>query len=254
MLRIFLVLSLAVALAGVAFSFVLKDKVTSLSEERTRFGTERDQAITEATQAKAAEKKARDAEKQAKSDLEIMTQEFTSAKTSLNETEGQLTRTARELEDTKVARDLAQRSLAQWLATGVKVDQIMALKAEGQRLVAERDAFAEEKKVMSREIARLNDDLNVYRGKGSEVMMPDVRGKITAVNASFDFVELNIGSDDGLKQNGKLIVSRGETLLGKVQLVRVNERSAVANVLPDWKKGELKAGDSVMTSYEALTR
>ncbi|MCK6501248.1 MAG: hypothetical protein L6Q38_17350, partial [Nitrospira sp.] len=63
MLRIFLILSLAVALAGVAISFVLKDKVHTLSEERTRFRDERDNAVNEATQAKAAEKKAKDAEK-----------------------------------------------------------------------------------------------------------------------------------------------------------------------------------------------
>lgn len=254
MLRIFLILSLAVALAGVGFSFVLKDKVRALSEQRDTFRGERDNAISEATQAKAAEKKARDAEKTAKEELETAQQELTTTTSRLNETEGKLTKTATELEETKVARDIAQRELAAWKASGYTPDQILGLKAEAQRLLNERDAFAEEKKVMGREIVRLNEELDVYRGRSTEIMMPDVRGRITAVDGNYQFVTIDLGSENGLKQNGKMIITRGDNLVGKIQLVRVENRTSIANLLPGWAKGEIQAGDQVMTSYEALTR
>lgn len=254
MLRIFLVLSLAVSLAGVAFSFVLKDKVASLSEQRDTYKNERDKANTEAAQAKSAEKKAKDAEKAAKTELESTKQELTSATSKLNDVEGQLTKTAKDLEETKVSRDTAQRQLAQWLALNVKPDQILNLKAEAQRLLAERDAFADEKKVMGREISRLNTELDIYRGKSTEVAMADVKGKVTMVDGNFQFVVLDKGLDDGLKQYGKMIITRGDNLIAKVQLVRVESRTAVANLMPDWKKGDIQAGDQIMTSYEALSR
>jgi hypothetical protein len=254
MLRIFLVLSLAVALAGVAFSFVLKDKVHSLTEQRDTFKSERDKANTEAAQAKNAERKAKDAEKAAKAELETTSQELASTKSKLGEVEGQLTKTAKDLEESKVSFSTASRELAQWKAAGVKVEEIVALKTLGQRLIAERDAIAEEKKVMGREIRRLNDELDVYRGKSLEVAMPDVHGKITSVDSNYQFVVLDVGSDNGLKQNGKMIVTRGGNLVGKLQLVRVDPRSAVANLLPEWKRGDVQAEDQVMTSYEALSK
>ena len=84
--------------------------------------------------------------------------------------------------------------------------------------------------------------------------MADVRAKITGVDGKFQFITLDKGSDDGLRQNGKMIVTRGENLVAKVQLVRVEPRSAVANLLPDWVKGDVQADDTVMTSYEALSK
>lgn len=254
MLRIFLVLSLAVSLAGVGFSFVLKDKVRSLSDQRDTFKGERDKANTEASQAKSAANKAKEAEKLAKTELETTKQELAGTSSKLNDAEAQLTKTAKELEETKVSRDTASRQLAQWTALNVKPDQILALKAEAQRLLAERDTFAEEKKVMGREISRLNTELDLYRGKNTEVSMADVKGKVTMVDGGFQFIVLDKGLDDGLKQNGKMIITRGDNLVAKVQLVRVEPRSAVANLLPDWKKGEVQAGDQIMTSYEALSR
>jgi len=254
MLRIFLILSLAVSLAGVVFSFVLKDKVTTLSENLLTTRGERDTAVSEATQAKAAEKKAVAGEKAAKEELEATQQELAVKTAALNDVEGQLAKTAKDLQETTVARDIAQRRLAQWDATGVKVEQIVALKTEGQRLIAERDAYAAEKKVMGREITRLNDELDVYRGRTTEVQMPDVRAQITAVDSKFQFITLDKGSEDGLRQNGKMIVTRGENLVAKVQLVRVESRSAVANLLSDWVKGDAIVGDKVMTSYEALAK
>jgi hypothetical protein len=254
MLRIFLILSLAVALAGLGFSFVLKDKVQSLTEQRDTFHRDRDTATAEASRAQEAEKKAVAAEKAAKDELTTTQEELAATSARLNDTEGQLAKRSQELEETKVARDTASRKLARWDALSIEPDAIANLQTRAQRLLEERDAFAEEKKVMGREISRLTDELRLYRGEISEVQMADVHGRITQVDGNYNFVVLNVGGEDGLKKNGKMIVTRGDKLVAKVQLVRVEPRSAVANLLPDWAKGDVQAGDQVVTSYEALAK
>ncbi|MCC6234716.1 MAG: hypothetical protein IT580_18890 [Verrucomicrobiales bacterium] len=254
MLRIFLILSLAVALAGLGFSFVLRGKVQGLTTERDTFRTEKETAQANEAQAKTAERKAKDAEKAAKDELEGTKQELATTTTQLGETTAKLTRTATDLEETKVARDTAQRALARWIALNVEPDAIAALKTEAQRLKNERDGFAEEKKVMAREIVRLNDELAVYKGDSSEVQMADVRARVTAVDGNYQFVMLDLGSDAGLKQNAKMIITRGDNLVAKVQLVRVDSRTAIANLLPDWSASGVQAGDLAMTSYEALSK
>ena len=254
MLRIFLILSLAVSLAGVAFSFVLKDNVTRLTTQRDTLIVERDNAVNEATQAKAARKKAEDAEKVAKADLETAQGELAAKTATLNDTTAQLEKTAKDLEATTAARDTAQRELAAWKATGVKVDQINALKGEAARLKEERDAFAEEKRVMGREIARLNEQLDVYRGRITEVIMPDVRAMVTAYDSNHKFVVLDKGGEDGLRTYGKMVLLRGEDLLARVQIVRLEPHFAIANLLSAAPGAEIRNGDRAMTSYEALAK
>jgi cell shape-determining protein MreC len=254
MLRIFLILSLAVALAGVGFSFVLKDKVQALSQQRDDFAIARDNAIAAETAAREAQTRAETAEKSVRAELETTQQELVATSARLNASETTLSQRSQELEETKVARDIAQRELARWRALGPAPEEIANLMEDNRRLRAERDVFAEEKQVMGREIARLNEELQIYRGEITEIQMPDVRGRITSVNPNYDFVVLNVGVQDGLKKNGKMIVTRGDKLVAKVQLVRVEPNSAVANLLPDWTHADVQAGDQVMTSYEALSR
>ena len=62
------------------------------------------------------------------------------------------------------------------------------------------------------------------------------------------------GLEAGLRQNGKMIITRGDNLVAKVQIVKVESRSSVANLLPDWTKGSVQSGDVVMTSYEARAK
>lgn len=254
MVRIFLILSLAVALAGVGFSFVLKDKVTGLAADRDKFRQENETNKSEAQKAKAGEKKAKEAEKAAKDELEGAKGELAATTAKLSDVESKLVATAKDLDENKVARETAQRKLARWEALSIQPDQIAALKTNAQMLLGERNALAEEKKVMGRQIARLSEELNTLRGPAREVEMPDVRGLVTSVNENYRFVVLNVGSEDGLKKNGKMIVTRGDSLLGKLQLVRVEARTSVANLISDTEKGSVKEGDHVMTSYEALPK
>lgn len=254
MLRIFLILSLAVALAGVGFSFVLKGKVEALSTQRDEFEDQRNQAQAAEARARDAERTAVAAEKAAKAELETTSQELAATTARFNEAESRLTRVSQDLEKTMVDRDTAQRELARWEVLGVRPEDIARLKGEAARMKDERDTFGEENKVLGREVARLNEELDIYRGRITEVQMPDTQGRIVAVDSNYQFVTLDVGSESGLKQNGKMIVTRGDQLVAKVQLVRVEPQRSVANLLPEWARGDVQAGDLVITSYEALKK
>jgi cell shape-determining protein MreC len=82
------------------------------------------------------------------------------------------------------------------------------------------------------------------RGK-TGTMPPGINGKILSVNRAWNFVVLNVGNKDGVVENGVLMVYRGNTLLGKVKVVSAEKNSAVADVIPEWIKGDIQPGDAV---------
>lgn len=71
-------------------------------------------------------------------------------------------------------------------------------------------------------------------------------GKILAINQAWNFVVLNVGSEDQLVEGVDLTVYRGETLVGKIRTVSVEANTAIADILPEWTKGSLQIGDQVL--------
>ena len=67
-----------------------------------------------------------------------------------------------------------------------------------------------------------------------------------AVDPKFDFVVLDIGEDQGVLERGEMMVDRDGKLLGKVRIKSVEKDRCVANILPDWKRGEIMEGDEVL--------
>jgi hypothetical protein len=79
----------------------------------------------------------------------------------------------------------------------------------------------------------------------------DLRGKILVVDPRWDFVVLNIGQDQGVLENGELLVSREGRLVAKVIVRTVEKDRCIANVLPGWKLGEVIEGDEVCPAHPA---
>ena len=73
-----------------------------------------------------------------------------------------------------------------------------------------------------------------------------LRGKIVAVDPKFNFVVINIGENQGAKQRGVMMVDKDGKLLGKVRITSVTKDECVANILPDWTRGEIMEGDEVL--------
>ncbi|MGF1677709.1 MAG: hypothetical protein ACFCUX_00790 [Candidatus Methylacidiphilales bacterium] len=74
----------------------------------------------------------------------------------------------------------------------------------------------------------------------------ELSGKVVALNKSWNFVVLNVGQQNQLVEGVDLTVYRGDTLIGKVRTVSVDQETAIADILPEWAKSEIQVGDQVL--------
>lgn len=73
-----------------------------------------------------------------------------------------------------------------------------------------------------------------------------VQGTIETVREGNDgLLLISIGSDDGLSEHNKLDVKRGDSYLGKIEVVTVEPNRSVCKVLPEYRQGVMMEGDDV---------
>ena len=105
---------------------------------------------------------------------------------------------------------------------------------------------------MKRTIDRLNDDLAEFKGTNPIITEPAaLRGKILVVDPRWDFVVLNVGDDQGLKDHGELLVSRDGKLVAKIIVRSIQKDRSIAYIMPGWKLGEVIEGDEVTPAHPA---
>ena len=111
----------------------------------------------------------------------------------------------------------------------------------------QRANFLAENVILLSQIEKIGVELSRYTGTSVKVTLPqNLHGTVTAVDAQFDFVVLDIGESQGAREHGELLVSRGEKLIGKLRILDVKKDHSIANILPDWKQGEIQTGDLVI--------
>jgi Tfp pilus assembly protein PilE len=248
MLRIALILALVASIASIAISFVVvKPRVEELRSTLATTTSERDTARANETKAKgeakaatAAAEKANKELLQTKSDLETSQNEATMQHTRADKLSTELSKTTKD-------KNEAQEKLAQWEVLGIQPDQIRKLQSDLKETLAKKEELAIIKKGNERAIAQLEARLARYEGDDKPVEMPGLKGSVVAVDPKWEFVILDVGSNQGAKERGLLIVRRGDKLVGKVKLVTVEENKSVANILGDWKQGDVAVapGDAV---------
>ncbi len=249
MYRVALILAVLAAIGSLALSFtVTKPKIEGLVQERNDLQTN----LSAAETAKAeAEKKA----KSATATAEKKTAELAAAQKDLETaTATATTQQARadkyfaDYNKAVAEKNAAQEQLAQWAGTGLKPDQVLAMKAELKTTKELAGVLADEKSILQRNVASLKNKLSKYEDENRVVAMPGLKGSVIAVDPKWEFVVLNVGSQQGALEGGLLMVRRGDKLVGKVKIVSVESNRSVANVLPAWKQGDVAvaAGDQVL--------
>jgi len=247
--RVALILAVLAAIGSLALSFtVTKPKIDGLVQERTDLQTN----LAAAETAKA------EAEKKAKAATAVADKKSTELAAAQKEletaTEAAKTQRARadkyfaDYNKTVAEKNAAQEQLAQWSGTGLKPDQILGMKAELKSTKELAAVLADEKTILQRNVASLKNKLSKYEDENRVVAMPGLKGSVIAVDPKWEFVILNVGSQQGALEGGLLMVRRGDKLVGKVKIVSVESNRSVANVLPAWKQGDVAvaAGDQVL--------
>jgi len=253
LIRISLILAIVAALgAGVLNILQVRDKITTLVSQRDDERGKKQQALSDLSKAKTELTKSQDALKQATQDLADAKSEHDKAVA----TAAAQTKRADELSDklakTTQERDDTQNQLAAYKATGITPDQVGKLSRALKESQEEVAIVNEEKMVLQRAVDNLKTRLAKYEGPDPTIKMrANLRGKILVVDPKWDFVVLNIGLDQGVKEEGELLVSRDGRLVAKVIVRSLEKNRCIANVMPGWKLGEVIEGDEVSPAYPA---
>lgn len=87
---------------------------------------------------------------------------------------------------------------------------------------------------------------NLTEFEPAEAAVLQIDGVVTAVGER-DLIEISLGSDEGLKRGHTLEVFRGNTYLGRVLIRETWPDRAVAQIIPEFRKGIIRKGDRVAT-------
>jgi hypothetical protein len=253
LIRISLIVAIVAALAAGALNiFQVRDKITTLISQRNDEHKNRVIAETDRDNTKKELAKTKDV-------LTQTQQELTDTKTQrdkavaeadvqikrANDLSDKLVKTTQELNDT-------QAKLGAYVATTLSPDQVMALNKVLRNTQTELDTVKEENVVLQRTVNRLRNQLAEFVGTNYVVKLrANLKGKIVAVDPKWDFVVLNIGEDQGVLEDGEMLVSRDGKLVAKVIVRSIQKGHSIANVVPGWRLGDMIEGDEVTPAHPA---
>ena len=253
LIRISLIVAIVAALAvGALNIFQVREKINTLITQRNDYHTERDQARTQLANTRQELSKTKDDLAQTQLDLTNTMTQLAQAQADdkaqikrANDLSASLAKTTQQLDD-------AQNQLAAYKATGFTADQVGGLSKALKSTETELEAVKEENIVLNRTVSALKNQLAELVGTNYVVTLrADLKGKIIAVDPKWDFVVLNIGGDQGVLEDGELLVSRDGKLVAKVIVRSVMKDRSIANVMPGWQLGPVIEGDMVTPAHPA---
>ncbi len=251
MLRVALILAVLAAIGSLVVSFLVTEP--TVKDLRTNLASTT-QSLEET---RGTLTKTEGDLKKTKTELESKSKELDTTKVQLDEASVAAANNKKRadqldanLAKTTKERNEAQAELAQWQALGVKPDQVVQLRADLKKTSEAKLALEDEKVIFLKRIGRLENRLAKYEAPDEKVKMPDgLKGNILAVGPLQDFVLLDIGENQGVKERGEFLVRRGSKLIGKVAVVSVEANRAIANVIPAWRQGDVRIAENDQVLY-----
>jgi hypothetical protein len=247
LLKISLALAILVGLATLFFTGGISSKLEDLNGQVATLTNEKTTALDAQKKAQDAEKKARAANEEATKQLNVATNSLAAATTRLGEQERRANIASSNLVVVTEDRNLARQELNRWSQLGISPERVHATLEANKRMEAERVALNTELKTFSKKNMELENELAKYRNPDADVVLPaGTRGNVVAVDPKYDFVVLDIGGNQGLLTDAKMLVNRNGKLVSRVKITHVEPNRAIANVMPDWKVDDIIEGDQVV--------
>jgi hypothetical protein len=253
LIRLSLILAIIAGLAAGVVNFtVVKGKIDMLTNDRNDQRSQKEQAQRDLASTKRTLKETQDTLAQTQTQLadavtarQKAEDNLAAAKTQVDDLTAKLTRTSQDLNE-------AQGNLEAYKATGLTAAQVLDLDKNLKQTQQALAVANEEKLVMTHTIARLNNQIEDLIGVNHIVTLPaGLKGEVMAVDPKWEFVVLNVGEDQGVLQNGELLVSRDGKLVAKVIVRSVQRDRSIANLVPGWKLGDVYEGDEVIPAHPA---
>ncbi|HLX72722.1 MAG TPA: hypothetical protein VKV04_24130 [Verrucomicrobiae bacterium] len=251
LIRISLILAIIAGLAVGAINFTkIKQTITDLRTHLAEQTARAEKAEASLARTTAELKKTQLALDETKKTLDDTKKQLADATTKLNDLTAKadkltsdLAAAQKELSDAKIDLDIYRSAFP---TTTAAVNAAKEVKAMQERV----DVVEDEKKVLQRQLVRVNAELDVYRNPDRPIPLPaSLVGKVLVADPKWDFVILNVGADQGALNRGEMLVNRQGHLVAKIRITSVQKDRCIANVLPGWKLGDVLEGDQVIPAY-----
>ncbi len=253
LIRISLIIAILAALAIGGLNFVkVKEKITTLKDQRDAEMKAKVEAQGERDKTRADLDKTTKDLKQTKDTLELTTAERDKAVAEAATQLAKATELTAKLTRTTQERDDASRELARYIATGRKPEEIITFDKQIKQAQEALEVAIEEKRILSQKLTKTTAELAKYKVDWTPPPLPaNLKGKILVVDPRWEFVLVNVGENQGVVEDGEMLVNRNGKLIAKVRVHGVLKDRCYANVLPGWKLAELMEGDQVIAANPA---
>ena len=248
LIRICLIVAIVAGLATTALNFAkIKGTIATLRENLASEINQKEEALgqlastrRELDTTKKERDEARDTIASAQEERDKAIAEAQSQTKRANTLNSQLTETKQKLNDLETVQ-------AQWAALGLKPEQIKGLQNDLKQSQADNVSLNEANDRLTLQARTLQNKLDKLLGGPERVvpLPPDLHGQILVADPKWDFVVLDVGEKQGVLEDGVLLVNRHGKLVAKVRISSVQANRCIANVLPDWKFGDVMEGDTV---------
>ncbi len=246
--RISLIIAILAGLAAGTITFLkVQDIIVSTRKERDDWHTKDTEEIAAHTKTKATLKTTQAKLDTTEKELAQTKTDLENANNKVAELDKQKTDLIAKLDKTTGERDEAQQKLEAWRILGLQPDEVKAMVAELDKTRKAKEALIGENKLLVSKVVEWETRWTNFFGDTGQVILPTgLRGKILAVDPKYDFVVLDIGEDQGAKVRGEMMIDRDGKLLGKVRIKTVLKDRCIANILPNWTRGDIDEGDEVL--------
>lgn len=162
------------------------------------------------------------------------------AKKKLKDTQVSVESTTRELEEVQAKISDYKAKLGD-IPDGVSIDTLTEDVNKIQTTIAENKAKAKELEgqfaIKDAEIKKAEEQLKVAQSKVQErrklFSINSFSSRVVDVNNDWGFVVIQGGRDRGVTPQTKLIVTRGNQTIGKVNIISVEGTRTIANIIPN---------------------
>jgi len=253
LIRISLILAIIAGIAVATLNFVkIKTIIQTTRQERDDFHTKLDQTTAKLTKTENDLKKTQGELAQTKKDLDDSKNALAAATTKVDDLTKLSDKLKTDLADTQ--KKLSDDEIDLNIYRGPFPTPQDAVTA-GKRMKEMEDKVAvveDEKRVLQRQLVRVQSELDVYKNPGQPVPLPvTLVGKVLVTDPKWDFVVLNVGAEQGALERGEMLVNRNGRLVAKVKITSVQKDRCIANVMPGWKLGQVLEGDEVIPAHPA---
>jgi uncharacterized protein YhaN len=248
MLRICLIVAILAGLAAGAISFFkVQDIIVTTRAERDDWHKKDDQEVAAHNKTKKNLAETKATLEKTQKDLAQTKSDLDAATAKVEDLNAKNTDLTAKLDKTTAERDDAQQQLEAWRGTGLKPDEVKQMIVDLKNTMKAKDALTSQNKLLATQVMDWSNRWNdFFHGDTDVPLPPGLRGKVVAVDPKFGFVVLDIGTDQGVLARGVMMVDRDGKLLGKVRIKNVGKDRCVANILPNWKRGDIMEGDEVL--------